>query len=183
MPSSTSHDVRRKGSSSTLQLHLGGRVAIETVPVPVWVGSLGIELPLAQSVTLDLSALASSVGESALAGARARASFLGLEALGCGALPFGVFALQICGGAAVGLCTVSGEGYPRARPEATLLWAAGLARVMLRWPGTGSFAVRALVQPHVSLSRPDLHVQFSTARLRTSWLGGSAGLELWLALP
>ena len=151
--------------------------------MPVWVGSLGIELPLSNSVTLDISALASSTGESALAGARAKASFVGLEALGCAAMPLSIFMLQLCGGATVGLCTVSGSGYFRERPEATLLWAAGLARVMLRWPKSEMFAVRLLLQPHLSISRPQLQVERSTAHLSTQWIGGSAGMELWFALP
>jgi hypothetical protein len=108
---------------------------------------------------------------------------VGVEALGCAATPLGIFMLQICGGATVSLCTVNGAGYFRERPEATLLWAAGLARVMLRWPRSEMFALRLMLQPHLSISSPELQVERSTAHLRTQWFGGSAGLELWLALP
>jgi|GEM_PF-4173332 len=184
VPSTTSRDPRRKSTNeSSLQLHLGGRLTLEAVPTPVWVAALGVELPIASSLTLGITALMSSVGESALAGARARASFLGLEAVGCANLPLGPFTLQACGGAAVALCEVSGRDYPRERPEATLLWAALLGRATLRWPREGFIAARLVLQPHASINRPDLRVENASDHLTTFWVGGSAGLELWLALP
>lgn len=184
IPTTTSRDPRRKSTNeSSLQLHLGGRLTLEAVPPPVWVAALGVELPISSSFTLGITALMSSVGESALAGARARASFLGLEAVGCTNLPLGPFMLQACGGAAVALCEVSGRDYPRARPEATLLWAAVLGRATLRWPRDGFIAARLVLQPHVSINRPDLRIENSSEHLTTFWVGGSAGLELWLALP
>ncbi|HTU58866.1 MAG TPA: hypothetical protein VMF89_10545, partial [Polyangiales bacterium] len=78
---------------------------------------------------------------------------------------------------------VSGRDYPRARPEATLLWAAVLGRATLRWPREGFIAARLVLQPHVSINRPDLRVENSSEHLATFWVGGSAGIELWLALP
>lgn len=184
MPTTTSRDPRRKGTvASSLQLQLGGRVTIEAVPTPVWVGALGVELPVSDRLTLGISALMSSTGEATLAGARARASFLGLEAVGCRNIALGVFMLQACGGAAIALCEVSGRDYPRERPEATLLWAAVIGRATVRWPREGFIALRFVLQPHVSLSRPELQVEGSSERLRSFWIGGSAGVELWLALP
>ena len=184
MPTTTSRDPRQKGDKpSSLQLQLGGRHTIEAVPTAVWVGTLAIELPITGAVTLGITALLSSTGEAALAGARARASFLGVEAVGCSNVPLSVFMMQLCGGAGVALCEVSGREYPRARPDATLLWAAILGRATLRWPREGWLAARLVLQPHVSLSRPDLRVEGSSERLRSFWMGGSAGLELWLALP
>jgi len=184
LPTMTSRDPRRRGpSASSLQLHLGGRFTLEAVPMPVWVGALGIELPVSPRVTLAITALISSAGESALAGARARARFFGLEAVGCSQMPLGLIMLQTCAGAAVALCDVSGRDYPRDRPEATLLWAAVLGRATLRFPNQGAIALRLLLQPHVSVSRPDLRVENSSEHLSTFWVGGTAGLELWLALP
>jgi hypothetical protein len=184
MPTTTSRDPRQKGSSaSSLQLQLGGRLTLEAVPTPVWVGALGVELPISERLSLGITALMSSVGEAALAGARARASFLGLEVVGCRNIALGVFMLQACGGAAVALCEVSGRGYPREQPEATLLWAAVIGRATLRWPREGLIALRFVLQPHFSLSRPDLRVDGSSEHLQSFWIGGTTGLELWLALP
>lgn len=182
LPTTTSRDPRRK-SASPLQLHLGGRLTLEAVPGVVWVGALGLELPLTASVRLGFTALISSVGESALAGAFARANFLGVEGVGCRNFSLGVFMLQACAGASVALYDVSGRGYPQERPEATLLWAAAIGRATMRWPRDGTFALRALLQPHVSISRPELRVQNSPERLQSFWLGATTGLELWLALP
>jgi hypothetical protein len=40
-----------------------------------------------------------------------------------------------------------------------------------------------LLQPHVSISRPELRVEDAPQLLRTSWVGGTTGLELWWAMP
>jgi hypothetical protein len=184
MPTTTSRDPRRgEERPSLFQLHLGGRFVLEALPFAVWGGALGLELALSKRLSLDVSAVLSSIGEAPLADAYARASLLGLEAVGCASFPLGVFMLQACGGASVALCEVSGRDFPRARPDATLLWAAGLARIALRWPQSSSVALRLFVQPHISVSRPDLRVEGSGERLRTGWVGGQAGLDLWLALP
>jgi hypothetical protein len=54
---------------------------------------------------------------------------------------------------------------------------------MLRWPREGWVAVRLVAQGHVNLTRANLEVDGSTARLETWPAGATFGLELLLALP
>ena len=182
LPSSTSHSRRGDGGPS-LQLHLGGRFIAEALPMSVWAGALGVQLPLSKRVALDISALASLQGEASFGVGRARAGLLGLELLGCGSLPLGPFALDLCAGGAAAICEVSGRDYPIARPEATLLWAAGLARAVLRWPRDTLLSVRLLTQAHVNVSRPELRVDGLPDSLHPGWFGFTLGFELFLTLP
>ena len=182
MPSSISHS--RTGERSLgLQFQLGARWLTEALAFPVWAGSLGVALPLSENIAVALSALASTLGTTSFEGGQARGRLYGLEAMGCGSLPLGPAALDLCAGATFAACDVSGRLYPMARPDTTLLWAAGLARVALRWPASSTFSLRLFAQGHVNLSRPTLQVERASRDLQPAWLGVSLGLELVISLP
>jgi hypothetical protein len=182
LPSSISHS--RSGEvAPSLQLQLGARWVLEALPFPVWAGSLGIALPLGQRFSIDLSALASTLGDTTFASGRARGRLYGLEALGCSSLMLGPAALELCAGAAAASCEVSGRDYPMPRSDATLLWAAALARVAVRWPADSTFSLRFFAQGHVNLSRPLLEVERAARTLHPGWIGVTAGLALVLTLP
>jgi hypothetical protein len=182
MPSATTHQLHG-GERAGLQLHVGGRWLTQALPVPVWALAAGIVVSVSRVVSIDVGALTSTVGQTRLSGGRARAQLLaGLEALGCGAIPVFGLGLQACSGAALAMIEANGADYV-VRRGVTLVWAAGLARLMLRWPREGWLSVRLVAQGHVNMTRARLLVDGSTARLEPWPVGASVGLELLLALP
>ena len=164
-----------------VHLHLGARGLAHGSPSPVWVGALGAELWLTPHIGIDLSAIASSVGTSTLAGARAETQLAGGELLGCGAFGVGDFAAEGCVGASIATCRATGD-YPMRYPSASLLWAASAVRLALRWPNDSWISLRIFLQGHVNLVRPELQVAGSSERLYPFWLGGSAGLDAVVSL-
>jgi hypothetical protein len=182
MPSATTHQLHG-GERAGLQLHVGGRWLTQALPVSVWALAAGVTVDVSRVLSIDVGALTSAVGQSRLAGGRARAQMLaGLEALGCAGIPVFALGLQACGGATIAMVEANGADYA-VRRGVTLVWAAGLARLMLRWPREGWVAVRLVAQGHVNLTRANLEVDGSTARLETWPAGATFGLELLLALP
>jgi hypothetical protein len=182
MPSATTHSLR-DGSGTALRLHVGARWMAEALPVPIWAGAGGITVELSRQLSIDASVVASALGQTALAGGRARAKLLaGLEALGCAGTPVGPLWLQTCAGATAAMYEASGADY-LVRREATLLWAAGLARLMLRWPQDSFLSLRVVTQGHVNITRAKLLVDGSGASLQPAWVGVTLGIELLLALP
>jgi hypothetical protein len=165
-----------------VHLHVGGRWLAHALPTPVWTIALGAELWLSRQFAVDMSAIASTIGNSTLAGARAESSLAGGELLGCGALGFDDFAAQGCVGASMAACRATGLDYPHPFPAATLLWAATTARLALRWPEKSWISLRVIVQGHVNLVRPELRVDGSRERLYPFWLGGSGGLDVIASL-
>ena len=162
--------------------YIGARGLTHALPAPVWVGALGAELWIGRTASIDGSILASTLGNSELAGGRARTRLLGGELLGCRALRFDDFAFQGCVGAAAAACFAAGRDYVRVFPDATLLWAAGLARLALRWPDRHSVSLRVFMQGHVNWMRPVLRVDPTNERAYPFWLGASGGLDLIVSL-
>ncbi|HKU44221.1 MAG TPA: hypothetical protein VJR89_38945, partial [Polyangiales bacterium] len=121
------------GGVARVQLHVGTRWLAHALPAGVWTGTLGVELGFGRHFAIDVSGMASTVGNSTFAGGSAESWLAGGEIMGCGALPFGAFAAQGCAGDALAACQAHGN-YPREFPDATLLWAARTARLALRWP-------------------------------------------------
>jgi hypothetical protein len=109
---------------------------------------------------------------------------LGGELFGCTAWKFARFVAQGCLGATAAACHIRAEGYPVPveQPLPWRLWAASAARLALRWPDEGAFAVRLLLQGHVNLVRPELRVDGSTRTLYPARVGGSVGVDMILAL-
>jgi hypothetical protein len=166
------------GSAPFMRLHVGGRGLAHALPSPVWLGTLGIELWFDRQFAIDLSALASTIGDSRLAGAHAETWLAGGELLGCSALKLRDFEAQGCVGAVLAACRASGQGYSDKFPAATLLWAASTLRLALRWPAADRVSVRFVIQGHVNVVRPELRINGSSEQLYPFWLGGSAGLDL-----
>jgi hypothetical protein len=181
MPSSVSHSLSREPGLG-FRLQLGVRWITAALPFSVWAGSLGVALVTSEHFSIAVSALASTAGETSFATGTALGRLYGLEAIGCSSLGLGPAALELCAGAAAAACDVSGRDYPMARPDTTLLWAAGLARVALRWPAASTFSVRLFAQGHINISRPTLEVERATSTLKPGWIGMTAGLELVLSL-
>lgn len=182
-------DEARSASDTTsprtgpfVALHVGGRWLVEAVPAPVWTGALGAELWLTHRLALDLSAFASTLGNSTFEGGRAQAWVSGGELLGCAAWKLGSFAAQGCLGAIAAACRASGEHYPDDRPGASLLWAAGSARASLRWPDEDIVSLRLLIQGNLNFVRPELKVDGSEERLHPGWVGAAAGLDVIVSL-
>lgn len=161
----------------TIRLLLGGRWLAEALPAPVWVGALGAELQLTRGLALDLVALASTLVSRAYAGARSEAQLVGGELLGCTHWKFGSFVTQSCLGALAAACPARGVRYPAVH-SGTLLWAAGAARVALRWPDEQLISLRLSLQGHVNVVRPELQVTGAEQLLAATWLGGSVGLDM-----
>ena len=162
--------------------HLGGRWIAGAVPSAVWMGALGAELSLYSWLALDVSGFASSVGNSAFASAHVEARVMGGELVGCGELQLDDFAAQGCAGALLAACRATGIGYPVPAPAALLPWAAATARIALRWPRDSWISLRLLVQSHVNLVRPELHVDGAADQLAPGWLGASTGLDVIVSL-
>jgi hypothetical protein len=183
LPTSTSRTRNARTDGEPIRLHLGAHFIAEALPFPVWSGAIGVELPLGPQLALSVSGVASLTGEAQLAGHGARGRLLGLLLLACRSMPLGALSLAGCAGAGFAAADVSGRDYPLPRPDTTLLWAAGLARIAARWPASGPLSLRVLVQAQVNVSRPELHVDGATESLRTAIIGATAGLELVAALP
>lgn len=189
MPSSISHTRTREAGADVadVQLQLGARWLTQALPFPLWLGSLGVAVAwLDQRVSIALSTLASTTSDTSFASGRASGRLYGLEAMGCSSFALGASALELCVGATAAACDVKGRDYPvplRARSDATLLWAAGIARVGWRWPAASSFGLRVLGQGHFNVSRPALEVERAPQRLQPGWVGLAVGLELVVTLP
>jgi hypothetical protein len=171
------------GLSIRLQPHLGGRVLVEALPAAVWAGALGVELWFDPHIAFDVSALASTLTQSAFARGRVNSRLVGAELLGCSSWNYASFAAQACLGATAAACYAAGNDYPAGDGDATQLWAATAARLALRWPNEGLIAVRLALQFHVNLMRPDLRVENAPGQqLRPAVVGGSLGLDVIVAL-
>jgi hypothetical protein len=164
-----------------LQPHLGARWLVEALPAPVLTGNLGVELAVGAWLAFDLSAFVSTAADSEFAGGSAQTWLAGGELFGCVGWKLGSFAAQGCAGAMAAACVAGGEGYPREDPSSTLLWAAGAARLAVRWPAESPFSVRLLAQAHVNVVRPELHVDGSSGELAPNWVGGALGVDAILA--
>jgi hypothetical protein len=178
----TAPSSRARANPTFVRLHVGGRWLAHALPTPVWTIALGAEFWLSPQLAVDISAIASTIGNSTLAGARAESSLTGGELFGCGALAFDDVAAQGCVGASMAACRATGLDYPRPFPAATLLWAATTARLALRWPEKSWISLRVIVQGHVNLVRPELRVDGSSEQLYPFWLGGSGGLDVIASL-
>jgi len=167
-----------RGDAPTLKLHAGGRWLAHALPTAVWTGVLGAELWTDRALAFELSAIASTIGSSTLADGHVRSRLIGGEVLACHALEVAGFTAQGCGGFIAAQCHARGRGYPLPFPPATLLWAAGTARLGLLWAHREVVSLRLVIQAHLNLVRPELRVERSTERLEAFWLGGAGGLDL-----
>ena len=159
----------------------GGRWLLATLPSPVLAGSAGVELQLSPSTSFELSGLVSSIAQTRFANALARTQLLGGEAVACRAARFASFAAQGCIGAALAAYLARGSGYYQSL-DTTLFWAAALGRVSLRWPHSGPLALRASLQAHFNVRRPELRVEGATEPLSTGVFGGALGIDMIVAL-
>jgi hypothetical protein len=161
-----------------VDLHLGARWLTGALPTWVWVGALGAELWLSQRVLIDLAGYVSSLSNSAVGGARAQAWLGGGELFACTPWALGEFAAEGCLGALAAACQASGRDFPLPRSAATLLWAAGAARLAVRWPERDVLSLRLMLQGHVNMVRPQLETAGSSALLRPGWVGALIGLDM-----
>jgi len=177
------------GKHPLLELHVGGRWLNQALPSPVWTGTLGVAFWLNRQLGFDISAIASTAANSAFPtaaapGARVETRLIGGELLGCTGWSLAGVVAQGCLGATAASCRARGIGFPApVEPsEKSLLWAAGAARFAVRWPDESLIAVRLVLQAQVNLVRPELRIAGASQLLYPSWVGGSAGVDMILAL-
>lgn len=171
-----------EGGTWSVELHAGARWLANALPSPVWTGALGFALWIGRELSVDLSAMASTVATSPLAGGSVETRLVGGELLGCYALGLGEVLAQGCAGAAFGACRAQGRDYPVDFPSATRLWTAGNARLSLAWPRQESVSLRLAIQGYLNLVRPELRVDGASEQLQAPWLGFAAGLDLVASL-
>jgi hypothetical protein len=161
---------------------VGARYGLQLLPDPVWLFGVGIEVGLAQLMSLQAAGLASPNTDSDADGGRMRAQFTGGELLLCARPVFASMALRTCGGAGAASVSVRGEDF-LVDHRTRLTWFGALARAALRWPADALVAVELVLGGHVNLVRPRMLVLGSSEPDRVSWLlGGSVGVQLAVTL-
>lgn len=170
--------MRSETASVALDLHLGGHLLAEALPMPVWVGAVGAQLRFGGPLSLDLSAFASTLGNVAFEGGRARARLTGAELLACAGWPGPSRSwLGVCVGGVAAAAWVGGRDYPEEFSDTVTAWLAPASRLSLRFAVQDWLSFRLLVRAHVSAVRPELAVQGAGDPLRPSLLGGLMGID------
>ncbi|MFM2415844.1 MAG: hypothetical protein RL385_567 [Pseudomonadota bacterium] len=175
--------VRAEHGARTLRwgLLVGASGLAGAVPRAVVEGRLGAFITLGNGFGVELNAAQSLARSTRFAGGTVRTELRAGQALGCKSWRLGPSAVQSCVGAAFGVCTAAGRGFPQAYPASHLGWSAALARVAASWPAEANVFLRLAAQGHFNVWRPDIRVSGHGQSLTSGPVGGSVAIDLVLA--
>ena len=168
------------GQPLSFQLYAGGQGVLLSLPAPIWMGALGVEMSFGHT-SVQLGGLAGLVDELPLGRGRARLELAGGELYACEGTGLADLHAQLCLGVMGAGLRAQGTGFAADR-RGNSGWGAAALAAAVRWPREAKLSLRLSLRGLYSFVRPQLVVEEATEQALAAF-GASARLELIFSLP